>query len=297
MTRSAGRARDIDFSLAYFVSPHKVLVRRDSGLTAVGAARRQKLALVKSASVDAELKAAVPTMEIVFVDDYQAAFDALRERRVEGFLADELLLLAFAQRSGAPQDYHAARRLRAAAHRRLRRQEERAAPDGGGERDAARPGGVGRGRRSSTLVRAAAAAVPIRADRTGDPHAADERRRRGREVSPRAWRVALYCLPGVQSDHLFNALFDAGDAIRSCIRATSRARPTWRSAPRSRPGGPPASSVVPGPGFLNSSAALATAYSTGAQVLALIGQIPSRSIGKGLGFLHEIPTRPPSCAR
>ena len=42
--------------------------------------------------------------EIVFVDDYQMAFDALRERRVEGFLADELLLLAFAQRSGAPQD-------------------------------------------------------------------------------------------------------------------------------------------------------------------------------------------------
>jgi acetolactate synthase-1/2/3 large subunit len=47
--------------------------------------------------------------------------------------------------------------------------------------------------------------------------------------------------------------------------------------------------VVPGPGFLNSSAALATAYSTGAKVLALIGQIPSRAIGKGLGYLHEIP--------
>jgi acetolactate synthase-1/2/3 large subunit len=46
--------------------------------------------------------------------------------------------------------------------------------------------------------------------------------------------------------------------------------------------------VVPCPGFLNASAALATAHSTGAQVLALIGQIPSRAIGKGFGFLHEI---------
>ena len=26
---------------------------------------------------------------------------------------------------------------------------------------------------------------------------------------------SLYCLPGVQSDHLFNALFDAGDGINA----------------------------------------------------------------------------------
>src|SRR5262249_32199158 len=54
-------------------------------------------------------------------------------------------------------------------------------------------------------------------------------------------------------------------------------------------GKPAVYSVVPGPGFLNSTAALATAYSTGARVLALIGQIPSRAIGKGHGLLHEIP--------
>ncbi len=60
---------------------------------------------MRSASVDAELKAAVPSLQIVFLDDYQAAFDALKERRVDSFLADELLLLSFAQRSGAPQDF------------------------------------------------------------------------------------------------------------------------------------------------------------------------------------------------
>jgi acetolactate synthase-1/2/3 large subunit len=54
-------------------------------------------------------------------------------------------------------------------------------------------------------------------------------------------------------------------------------------------GEPAVYSVVPGPGFLNSTAALATAYSTGARVLALVGQIPSRAIGKGHGMLHEIP--------
>ena len=105
MTRSAGRARDIDFSIATFVSPHKVLVRRDSGLTSIRTLAGRTLALVRSASVDKDLLAAVPTLKIVFVDDYQAAFTALADRKVDSFLADELLLLSFAQRSGAPQDF------------------------------------------------------------------------------------------------------------------------------------------------------------------------------------------------
>ena len=43
-----------------------------------------------------------------------------------------------------------------------------------------------------------------------------------------------------------------------------------------------------GPGLLNSSAALLTAYGMNAPVLALVGQIPQSAIGRGLGHLHEI---------
>jgi acetolactate synthase-1/2/3 large subunit len=100
---------------------------------------------------------------------------------------------------------------------------------------------------------------------------------------------SLYCLPGVQSDHLFNALFDAGDAIRVVHTRHEQGAAYMALGAALATGRPAAYSVVPGPGFLNSSAALATAYSTGAKVLALIGQIPSRAIGKGLGYLHEIP--------
>src|SRR5262249_20849139 len=53
-------------------------------------------------------------------------------------------------------------------------------------------------------------------------------------------------------------------------------------------GKPAAYAVVPGPGLLNSAAALLTAYSMNAPVLALIGQIPHADIGRGLGHLHEI---------
>ena len=46
---------------------------------------------------------------------------------------------------------------------------------------------------------------------------------------------------------------------------------------------------MPGPGFLNATAALSTAWAVNAPVLALVGQIPSRAIGKKFGILHEIP--------
>jgi acetolactate synthase-1/2/3 large subunit len=100
---------------------------------------------------------------------------------------------------------------------------------------------------------------------------------------------SIYCLPGVQSDHLFSAMFDVGDALRVVHTRHEQGAAYMALGASLATGKPAVYSVVPGPGFLNSTAALVTAYSTGARVLALIGQIPSRAIGKGHGLLHEIP--------
>ncbi|MBL4758118.1 MAG: hypothetical protein JKY32_10980 [Rhizobiales bacterium] len=48
-------------------------------------------------------------------------------------------------------------------------------------------------------------------------------------------------------------------------------------------------SVVPGPGVLNTGAALATAWGASTPVLCLTGQIPTQYLGKGRGHLHELP--------
>jgi len=105
MTRADNRRKDVGFSVAYLVSPHKVLIRRDRGIRTVTQLAGRELALVKGASVDAELKAAVPNLQIVYFQTYDACFTALREREVDGFLADEVLLASFAQKSGAAQDF------------------------------------------------------------------------------------------------------------------------------------------------------------------------------------------------
>src|SRR5207237_9834940 len=54
-------------------------------------------------------------------------------------------------------------------------------------------------------------------------------------------------------------------------------------------GRPGVFSVVPGPGVLNASAALLTAYGCNEPVLCVTGQVPTQFLGKGRGHLHEMP--------
>ncbi len=98
----------------------------------------------------------------------------------------------------------------------------------------------------------------------------------------------LYALPGVHNDHLFDALFKAGDRIRVIHTRHEQGAAYMALGAALATGKPQAYAVVPGPGLLNTSAALLTAYSMNAPVLALIGHIPREDIGRGFGHLHEI---------
>ena len=98
----------------------------------------------------------------------------------------------------------------------------------------------------------------------------------------------LYALPGVQNDLLFEAAFKAGDKLRTVHSRHEQGAAYMALGAALATGKPQTYAVVPGPGLLNSSAALLTAYSMNAPVLALIGQIPDADIGRDLGHLHEI---------
>ncbi|MBX3514080.1 MAG: acetolactate synthase [Xanthobacteraceae bacterium] len=98
----------------------------------------------------------------------------------------------------------------------------------------------------------------------------------------------LYALPGVHNDHFFDAVFRAGDAIRTVHTRHEQGAAYMALGAALATNEPQPYAVVPGPGLLNTSAALLTAYSMNAPVLALIGQIPDGDIGKGLSHLHEI---------
>lgn len=99
----------------------------------------------------------------------------------------------------------------------------------------------------------------------------------------------IFGLPGVQNDWLYNALYDYRDEIRVIHTRHEQGAGYMALGYHLASGKVGVCNVVPGPGFLNSSAALATAWGLNAKVLSLVGQIPLKAQGKGRGVLHEIP--------
>ncbi|WP_434713893.1 thiamine pyrophosphate-binding protein (plasmid) [Rhizobium sp. YTUHZ045] len=99
----------------------------------------------------------------------------------------------------------------------------------------------------------------------------------------------VFGIPGAHMYDFNDALYDAGDKIRfihtrheqgAAYMAYGYAKSTGRIG---------AYTVVPGPGVLNSGAALCTAYGANAPVLCVTGNILSQLIGRGRGQLHELP--------
>ena len=99
----------------------------------------------------------------------------------------------------------------------------------------------------------------------------------------------IFGLPGVQNDHFYNAVFDAGDQIRHIHSRHEQGAAYMALGYALASSKPGVYVVVPGPGFLNTTAALSTAYALNAPVLCLTGQIHSDQLGRGFGMLHEIP--------
>jgi acetolactate synthase-1/2/3 large subunit len=99
----------------------------------------------------------------------------------------------------------------------------------------------------------------------------------------------VYGLPGVHNDPLFDALYKARNQIRMLHARHEQTGAYMALGAALATGRPQVVTAVPGPGVLNTTAALLTAWGMEAPVLLLAGQIPSYAIDRGYGHLHEIP--------
>lgn len=98
---------------------------------------------------------------------------------------------------------------------------------------------------------------------------------------------AIYALPGLHSDPLFDALYQVRGRMRVFHPRHEQTAGYMALGAALATGKPQAFAVVPGPGLLNSSAALLTAFGMNAPVLGLVGQIPQSDIDRGHGHLHR----------
>ena len=97
----------------------------------------------------------------------------------------------------------------------------------------------------------------------------------------------VFTVPGEQLDAIFLALADSGIRViharheqAAALMAYGYARSTQRLG---------VYLVISGPGVLNSTTGLVTAYAGDCRVLCIAAQIPTQLLDRGLGIPHEIP--------
>ncbi|MEQ1581608.1 MAG: thiamine pyrophosphate-dependent enzyme [Steroidobacteraceae bacterium] len=99
----------------------------------------------------------------------------------------------------------------------------------------------------------------------------------------------LFGIPGVHTYQLFEALYERREEIRFVGTRHEQGAAYMAYGYAKSTGLPAAYTCVPGPGMLNTTAALCTAYAGNAPVLCVTSEIPSNEIGQGHGILHELP--------
>ena len=99
----------------------------------------------------------------------------------------------------------------------------------------------------------------------------------------------VFGIPGAQTYPIFDALDRAKSSIRTIGTRHEQAAAYMAFGYAKATGRLGVYSVVPGPGVLNTAAALSTAWGASQPVLCVTSQVPRDYLGKGRGALHEIP--------
>ncbi len=99
----------------------------------------------------------------------------------------------------------------------------------------------------------------------------------------------VFGLPGAQMYPLFDALQRRADRITTIGARHEQACGYMAFGYARSTGRPGVFAVVPGPGVLNTTAALCTGWGCNAPMLCITGQVPSQFLGRGRGHLHELP--------
>ncbi|MES2246486.1 MAG: thiamine pyrophosphate-dependent enzyme [Pseudomonadota bacterium] len=98
----------------------------------------------------------------------------------------------------------------------------------------------------------------------------------------------VFGIPGAHTYDFSDALHEQQDALRFILTRHEQGAGYMAYGYAKSSGKAGVYTVVPGPGVLNSGAALCTAYGANAPVCCITGNIMSHLIGRGRGQLHEL---------
>ena len=99
----------------------------------------------------------------------------------------------------------------------------------------------------------------------------------------------IFGIPGVHTYSLIDALYERREELRFIGTRHEQGAAYMAYGYAKASGRVGAYTCVPGPGVLNTTGALCTAYASNAPVLCVTSEIFSQEIGRGHGILHELP--------
>jgi ABC-type amino acid transport substrate-binding protein len=99
LTITEDRKKEIDFSIPYFITAQLILVQGDSKITKYEDLAGKKVATIRGSTGDIAIKELVPTAERIRFERNFEALQALKERRVEAFVQDFILLYNLLQKN------------------------------------------------------------------------------------------------------------------------------------------------------------------------------------------------------
>ncbi|WP_420854707.1 ABC transporter substrate-binding protein [Scleromatobacter humisilvae] len=106
LTHNKEREAQIDFSLTTFVTGQKVMVKASSGIADVPQLAGKKVLTVKGGTQEANVRKAVPSVDVVTFETTQQAFQALQQGKGAGYVNDEATLIDDLAKLGpAKKDY------------------------------------------------------------------------------------------------------------------------------------------------------------------------------------------------
>jgi polar amino acid transport system substrate-binding protein len=106
LTHTREREQVIDFSLTTFITGQRVMVRSDSGITRLDQLAGKRVVTVRGGTQEANIRRAVPSVEVITLESGPQALVALQQRKAVGFVNDEFSLLdAYAKLGAAQRDF------------------------------------------------------------------------------------------------------------------------------------------------------------------------------------------------
>jgi polar amino acid transport system substrate-binding protein len=105
MTHQKAREGQVDFSITYFMTGQRLLVKKDGPIKTVKDLAGKKIGSVKGSTSEQNAKKAEPTATVISFETYPEAFLALKQGKVEAVTTDEAILVGLKYSDDKPDSW------------------------------------------------------------------------------------------------------------------------------------------------------------------------------------------------